>query len=171
MAAEPKTAVPRTVSALVERNGSILLVQEQGPNEPDPTWMLPGGRAENGESAEAALHRELTEETGLALVGSPVLAYAVTVSAMLDDLVGEWEALTYACEADGPLMPSDPDGLILSADWVERHDAIARLETVEWFDSAPLRAFIAGSALPGSRYRYALAGRRGAATRSVVELV
>jgi len=48
---------PRTVSALVERDGAILLVQEQSPHDREPTWMLPGGQVEDGETAEAALVR------------------------------------------------------------------------------------------------------------------
>ena len=171
MAADPTTSIPRTVSALVVRDGAILLVQEQAPDDLEPTWMLPGGRVEADETPEAALRRELIEETGLALVREPRLAFSVTISAMLDDLVGDWEALTYVCDVDGDLAPADPDGLIMGAAWVERDDAISRLETVEWYDSAPLRAFLGGAAPPGARYRYALAGRRGAATRSVVELV
>ncbi|HEX5039727.1 MAG TPA: NUDIX hydrolase [Candidatus Limnocylindria bacterium] len=171
MAEEQIAAIPRTVSALIERDGAVLLVQEQAPGDLEPTWMLPGGRVEDGEPPEAALRRELAEETGLRLVSLPRLAFSVTISAMLDDLVGEWEALTYVCEVDGALAPADPDGLILSAAWVARDEALASLEAVEWYDSAPLRAFLAGTSPSGSRYRYALTGRRGAATRSVVELV
>lgn len=90
---------------------------------------------------------------------------------MLDDLVGRWRALTYACDTIGEVQPADPDGLIQSADWVPLTDALQRLEQVEWYDSAPLRAFLAGDAPSGAWYRYRLSGRRGAVVRSVVELV
>jgi ADP-ribose pyrophosphatase YjhB (NUDIX family) len=163
--------VPVTVSALIERDGAILLVEEQGPRDPEPAWMLPGGRVEVGETPVDALRRELAEETGLALVGSPRLAFIVDVEAALEDLVGRWRAFTFACEAVGDLMPADPDGLILAAEWADRATTLARLEAVEWYDSAPLRAFLAGSAAPGARYGYGLTGRRGAVTRSVVEIL
>lgn len=53
------------VGALVEREGAVLLVRQDG------QWMLPGGGVESGESREAALVREVREETGLtATVGS-----------------------------------------------------------------------------------------------------
>jgi ADP-ribose pyrophosphatase YjhB (NUDIX family) len=126
---------------------------------------------EDGETVEAALVRELAEETGLTVVAAPVLAFTVYIRSALEDLAGAWEALTYVCEVAGQVMPSDPDGLILTAKWVDRSEALSRLEAVEWYDSGPLRAFLARSADPGARYRYTLTGRRGAVTRSVVEVL
>jgi 8-oxo-dGTP diphosphatase len=47
------------VGALVETDGRVLLIREDG------RWLLPGGAVEPGESHEEALVRELREETGL----------------------------------------------------------------------------------------------------------
>lgn len=47
------------VGALVERDGRVLLVHQDG------QWMLPGGGVEPGESHEEALVREVSEEMGL----------------------------------------------------------------------------------------------------------
>ncbi len=51
-----------TVDAIVEKEGKVLLIKRK--NEPFG-WALPGGFIEYGESAEAAVLRELKEETGL----------------------------------------------------------------------------------------------------------
>ena len=50
-------------------DGDVLLVQH-----PEGAWVLPGGRVNAGESAEAALVREIREETDLRIaVERPVL--------------------------------------------------------------------------------------------------
>jgi 8-oxo-dGTP pyrophosphatase MutT (NUDIX family) len=55
---------------LVDRRGWILLQErdEYAPIAPDQ-WGFVGGHVEDGESFEAAVHRELEEETGI--VGRP----------------------------------------------------------------------------------------------------
>lgn len=50
-------------------DGRVLLVRSS-----DRSWVIPGGRLENDERAEAGLERELHEETGLSVsVSRPVL--------------------------------------------------------------------------------------------------
>lgn len=163
--------LPETVSALIPRGPGILMVAERAPGDADATWMLPGGRVEDGESLEAALAREILEETGLVVAGTPVLAFSVEIIAEMEDLVGAWRAVTYACRAEGDVAPADPDGLVMNAEWVPIEDAIGRLEAVEWYDSGPLRAFLAGEVPAGSAFRYGISGRRGGAERSVVEVI
>jgi 8-oxo-dGTP diphosphatase len=48
------------VKGVVRKDDHFLVLVK-----PDGTFDLPGGRVENGETDEAALHREIDEETGL----------------------------------------------------------------------------------------------------------
>lgn len=55
----------RVVCALVFHGGRVLAAR-QDPRRAFPLlWEFPGGKIEDGESAEAALHRELEEELRL----------------------------------------------------------------------------------------------------------
>lgn len=49
-------------AAAVVRHGEFVLLHRR---ESDPFWALPGGRVEIGETAEAAVRREVREELGV----------------------------------------------------------------------------------------------------------
>ncbi len=137
-------------SALLRRAGAVCLVEQQGPYDPMSSWMLPGGRVEHGEGVLTALHREVGEETGLAIIGMRTLAFLVEVAST----EGVYTAMTFDCEAAGALAPVDPDGFVRVAEWVAHEVAIARLSLVEWYDVLPLQRYLGGDARPGATYRF-----------------
>ncbi|HXA34009.1 MAG TPA: NUDIX domain-containing protein [Acidimicrobiales bacterium] len=62
----------RGVGAVVVLDGAILLVRRGRPPQAG-RWSVPGGHVEPGERPEAAVVRELREETGLRGVCGPIV--------------------------------------------------------------------------------------------------
>ncbi len=62
-----------SVYGLVDEGGSILLVRASAMTEVTGRWFLPGGGVQHGEHPEAALRREVMEETGLTADVGPLL--------------------------------------------------------------------------------------------------
>src|SRR3712207_3137735 len=60
------------VGAVVEREGTLLLVRHHKPDR-TPYWVLPGGRLEPEETIPECAEREVAEETGLSARFSGVL--------------------------------------------------------------------------------------------------
>lgn len=145
----------KAVAGIVRRQGAVLLIKQQGRDAPGPSWALPGGRVEDGEDLLTALHREVREETGLAVQSAGRLAWAVEVTG------NEASYVAFAFEItvhDGPLAPNDPDGVILDARYVPIQEAIRLVgETLPWPQMRePLLAYLqdAGASTIGSFYHY-----------------
>ena len=51
-----------TVDAIIEMSGGVVLIKRKNP---PPGWAIPGGFVDYGETLEAAVVREMKEETGL----------------------------------------------------------------------------------------------------------
>jgi len=65
-AVEPPLDLLVSVRAIARRGAEVFVFESEG-----QTHAIPGGRREPGESPAAALEREIREETGCAIVGSP----------------------------------------------------------------------------------------------------
>jgi 8-oxo-dGTP diphosphatase len=69
-------AVTTVVAALIEQNGQILICQRKRGQAHELKWEFPGGKVETGESAPAALLRELHEELAIeAIAGEEITRY------------------------------------------------------------------------------------------------
>jgi len=92
------------VAAVIERSDRRLLIGQRRKTDTSPLkWEFPGGKVKEGETPEAALARELTEELGATLrksvpIGRVVYKYAETPE--------ELEILFFAAElSEGELTP------------------------------------------------------------------
>lgn len=65
MASKPPLPV---VCALIERSGRVLLARRPQRKHLALKWEFPGGKVEDGETAEAAIIREIREELGCEIV-------------------------------------------------------------------------------------------------------
>lgn len=103
---------PRRSAILVTRDdrGRVLLVRQRG-GPFKGAWLLPGGGLEAGESFEAALRREILEETGLDLDGPREIArYEVRASGF------HGEVALYAGRVSGSLRSGHPEE---PAEWAD----------------------------------------------------
>lgn len=148
----PSHSFKLIASAVARLHGDLLLVQQRYPGDLRPYWGLPGGQVEPGEELLAGLGREVREETGLTLVGTPTIAFVIQVLRQTEEGTQQWLACHFACDVVGRLSPQDPDGLVLSAHWMREQTALEHLATDPQYDCEPLRRWLCGEATPGTTY-------------------
>jgi ADP-ribose pyrophosphatase YjhB (NUDIX family) len=111
-----------TVGAIIERpDGKILLVRTH-------KWQnllgVPGGKIEYGETQEAALAREILEETGLVIRDIRFVVVQESLDSPEFYRPAHMVLLNYACRVD------DTGGLVLNDEaesflWATPHEALA----------------------------------------------
>jgi 8-oxo-dGTP diphosphatase len=143
---------------LLRDAGRILMVRQQGPEDPAAYWVLPGGLAEPGEALLDALRREVYEESGLSVDRVKRLAYCTQI---LHQQAAR-QTIAYLFEVDrwhGVPGHRDPDGEILQVAWVPLGEALERLGEIGWRGMRePLIAYLRGEAPAGSFWCYDDAG-------------
>lgn len=107
--------------AVVETSAGILMVQNRrriGGQEV-LTWDLPGGQVEPGETLDAALRRELEEETGIEVLGAAPFLFVQEGLRTRDGRVEHaWRSFFFAVREFGgaPVACSE----VLAVRWVPR---------------------------------------------------
>ncbi|SDS58794.1 NUDIX domain-containing protein [Microlunatus soli] len=121
------TRAAMVVGGVVRRDESVLLVHEHtlGGEGPDQ-WVIPGGRLERGELLDAAVRREVEEETGLSVRSVGSLAFGSQHYAPGRDQPLLFLAFTVAVEPviGDRFAPHDPDNLIIEARFVPVDQAV-----------------------------------------------
>jgi ADP-ribose pyrophosphatase YjhB (NUDIX family) len=104
------------VGAVVFRGNEVLLI-ERGKEPLKGWWTLPGGMVEVGEKLEAAVAREVMEETGLSVKPKGV---AAIFERIMPDADGRTEyhyvIIDYLCELEGGTLLAASD--VAAAGWV-----------------------------------------------------
>jgi ADP-ribose pyrophosphatase YjhB (NUDIX family) len=126
------------VGALIFRHRRILMAQ-RGKQPLKGAWSLPGGALEIGESLDAAVRREVREETGLEV--KPVKVFEV-FERILRDARGAPEyhyvLIDYICRVIGGDLRAGDD--VSRVEWVLERD-LAKLEITEGTLAVIERAF------------------------------
>ncbi|HET9496392.1 MAG TPA: NUDIX hydrolase [Chloroflexia bacterium] len=119
------------VAAVVRRGNDVLLVKQQGPDDPAPLWALPAGRVEQGENLSQAVAREVLEETGLQVMRLGALR---CVSHALDPASGTGAlALTFEVdEWSGEPQASGTDEFVTECGFFPVEQAVERLSALPW---------------------------------------
>lgn len=117
----------QTVAVVASRADQVLLALQQGVDDPEPYWALPGGVVECGELPPAAALRELQEETGVS--GGMICGVAYSLFGV-DRLSGHTVSTIVfeVAQLEGTLEVNDPDGVVVSAQFFDVDTACQRLQ-------------------------------------------
>jgi 8-oxo-dGTP diphosphatase len=144
----------QAVVALIRRDEQILLIEQQEPYDPMPTWMLPGGSVEPGELLHETLVREVREETGLTVLHPGHLAYI----AQYDNPPRDHQLVVYVFEIQawsGDIACADPDGHVIQASFWSLAEAMNKMEDdLLRFRCDPVLSYLRGECETGALWFY-----------------
>ena len=95
-------------NGIIRQDNQVLLIKQQGQDDPIASWALPGGVVRVDENLTVTLMREVREETGLDIVNVGQPGYITLV----EDYVEKYNTLAFVFEVtewERFLRPDDPD--------------------------------------------------------------
>ncbi|NQX12262.1 (deoxy)nucleoside triphosphate pyrophosphohydrolase [Microbacteriaceae bacterium VKM Ac-2855] len=111
----------RVVAAVIE-DGDLVLVCRRAPGRASAgKWEFPGGKVEDGETAEAALVREIREELDVTI---EVVSHLSTEETTVDSRAIRLECYRARLLGDRPARSSDHDSML----WLPREG----LKALDW---------------------------------------
>lgn len=142
------------VAGLIVREGdAVLLMKQQGPDDPEPFWAIPACALQPGEAFAEAAARELHEELGLEVTGLKRLLWVSEARSGERDtqlIATVFEAAGFVGEIDIQGTDSqsgsdpDPDGTVLEAAFFAPEEAGELIESSpENFLREPCLAWLA----------------------------
>lgn len=120
--------IATTCGAIIRNDvGKILVLLRSKNDVRRPVrWDLPGGHAEEGESLEATVAREVLEETGLKVTDQPKLVYTHSDAEMFSETSVNWLFFSVSVEpGEIQLSPEHSEFR-----WVEMVEAIDLIDYV-----------------------------------------
>lgn len=129
------------VAAVIVRDGRVLACRRTAPPEAAGRWELPGGKAEAGETPEAALIREIGEELGCLIAVDEWLDLTVPINDAL-------ELRAALCHVTaGEIRPREHDAV----QWLLPDE----LETLDWLEpDRPFLQILAGPTIVQRAFFY-----------------
>lgn len=137
----------------------LLLVENLRRNG-DIDWSTPGGVIDPGETVVEGLTREVEEETGLKVSSWTGPIYRVAVTAPDAGFFLEVEAHR-ADGFSGAVVIDDPDGIVISAEFLDIASASDRLGSASPWVVEPLLAHLTTGVDDGRLFEYRVEGGRG----------
>jgi 8-oxo-dGTP diphosphatase len=130
------------VTAIIRRDDALLMVRQQGMDDDEATWFVPGGRVEPGELLHEALVREVREETGLEIDAPAHLGWISQHALDHPTWGGVWTAFGFeVADPGGEPAAQDPDRIVSQAAFVPLGEAMQLLAQVP---QAPMRDPVVG---------------------------
>ena len=148
----------QVAGGVVTDERGLLLVQNLRRNG-ELDWSTPGGVVDPGETPVQGLTREVREETGLSVAAWDGPIYRVEVTAPEAGFFLRVEAHR-AAAFTGAVTVDDPDGIVVSAEFVDLGTARDRLLGASPWVVEPLLAHLEDGVGDGRVFRYRVEGRR-----------